>query len=71
MPELVDFVVDRNNMHTKIHKPTAPKTNTPVNQTSGTDWQMAVRWDHVINSKQYKLMSSFSITLLLLNHVAT
>ena len=28
---------------------TAPKEVTPVNYTSVSDWQMAVRWDNVIS----------------------
>ena len=28
---------------------TAPKGATPVNETSATDWQMAVRWDYLIS----------------------
>ena len=27
---------------------TVPKGTTPVNHTSATDWEMAVRWDDMI-----------------------
>ena len=44
---------------------TAPKGDTPVTQTSATDWQMAVRWDNVISiTLSSLLMSTFFTTSL-------
>ena len=40
---------------------TAPKGATPVNLTSATDWQMAVRRDNVISIKLRLIMSTLLI----------
>ena len=49
--------------------PKAPKGDTLINQTSATDWQMAVRWDNVISIMLYQVMltlqsNSFPIVLM-------
>ena len=52
---------------------TAHKGATPVNYTSTTDWQMAVRWDNVIRitlRQVYQRRLYYSDTLLLIQ-VAT